>query len=128
MYPPINKEQLPSAPPSYIESVNAQRYAADPQSMAPHLASQQPTQVIIVQAPGLPPLGPQSVEVTCPTCKAVVLTSVEEEASTSAYLCCMLMCVVGCMLCSCLPFCMDSFKNYKHTCPRCNSFIGTYQP
>jgi len=52
MYPPINKEQLPSAPPSYIESVNAQRYAADPQSMAPHLASQQPTQVIIVQAPG----------------------------------------------------------------------------
>lgn len=125
---------MPSAPPSYSESVNAQKYMTNAQQndpiypQQPPMESYQPTQVVVVQVPGLPPLGDRSVEVTCPTCKAVVLTRVDEEASSGAYLCCMLMFIVGCALCSCVPFCMDNFKNYKHSCPRCNAFIGSYRP
>lgn len=43
----------------------------------------------------VPPLGPRSVELTCPTCKAGIRTSVEEETSNTAYLCCMLLFIVG---------------------------------
>jgi len=137
MYPQMNKEQMPSAPPSYTESVNAPKYAFDPQQAGsqypqyppPPMGPGQPNQVIVVQVvPGIPPLGPQPVELTCPSCKAVVMTSIEKESSNNAYLCCMFLFIFGCGLCSCLPFCMDNFQNYKHTCPRCNTFIGAYQP
>lgn len=59
MYPPIDKEQMPSAPPSYSESVNAQKYMANPQQSGPiypqyppPVESHQPTQVVVVQVPG----------------------------------------------------------------------------
>lgn len=69
MYPQINKEQMPSAPPSYSESVDVSKYGqqnfgpgypanagpgypenAGP-SYPPPMGSQVPTQVIVVQAP-----------------------------------------------------------------------------
>lgn len=43
----------------------------------------------------VPPLGPKSVELTCPTCKAGIRTTVEEESSNTAYLCCLLLFIVG---------------------------------
>lgn len=58
MYPQVDKnEQIPSAPPSYMESIGAQKYAYNPQHgnpsypPAPEVASQVPTQVIVIQAP-----------------------------------------------------------------------------
>jgi len=137
MYPQINKENLPSAPPSYIDSMNAPKYEFnDPGNTstnhfynASSMEPPQNTQVIIVQANpiNLPPLGPKSVQLTCPTCKSLVMTRIEEEPSSNAYFCCVLMFIVGCFVCSCLPFCMDNFKNFKHSCPSCNSFIGIYK-
>ncbi|VVC31013.1 LPS-induced tumour necrosis factor alpha factor,Reverse transcriptase domain, partial [Cinara cedri] len=122
-----NEQNIPSAPPSYFESVSTQNHSYIPQQYNsqqpcpgyPQYAPQVPTQVIVIQAPALPPLGKQPVEVICPKCKAIVLTTVQEESSNTAYLCCLFLLVVGCTLFSCLPFCMDSFKNYKHTCSRC---------
>lgn len=61
MYPQVNKtEQMPSAPPTYMESVGSQKYAYNPQQAypsyppqnpPPSMGSQVPTQVIVVQAP-----------------------------------------------------------------------------
>ncbi|XP_029341397.1 lipopolysaccharide-induced tumor necrosis factor-alpha factor homolog [Acyrthosiphon pisum] len=56
------------------------------------------------------------------------MTRVKEEISSTAYICCMLMIVIGCFFCSCLPLCMDNFKNKRHSCPSCNAFIGLYKP
>lgn len=56
----MNKEQIPTAPPSYSESVNAPKYMVDPQSFGQNSnqylppmgqPQQQPTHVIVVQAP-----------------------------------------------------------------------------
>ncbi|XP_015372845.1 PREDICTED: lipopolysaccharide-induced tumor necrosis factor-alpha factor homolog isoform X3 [Diuraphis noxia] len=135
MYPQVNKEfNLPSAPPSYSESINAPKYEfhnqGDNGGHSSTMGPPQPTRVVIVQtnAQNLPPLGPRSVRLTCPTCKLVVTTNIEEESSTTAYVCCMLLFIIGCFVCSCLPFCMDNFKNTKHSCPNCNAFIGLYKP
>ncbi|XP_022176327.1 lipopolysaccharide-induced tumor necrosis factor-alpha factor homolog [Myzus persicae] len=138
MYPQVNKEHdLPSAPPSYFDSMNAPKYETYNQGdigghsySSSTMGAPQPTRVVIVQGNPeiLPPLGPRSVQLTCPTCKALVRTKVEEEASSTAFVCCMLLFIVGCFVCSCLPLCMDSFKNSKHSCPNCNAFIGLYKP
>ncbi|XP_025193824.1 lipopolysaccharide-induced tumor necrosis factor-alpha factor homolog [Melanaphis sacchari] len=129
MYPQVNKDHLPSAPPTYSDSMNAPKYEATQMYNTPGMLPPQPSQVIVVQGPllNLPPLGPRSVQLTCPTCKSLVMTRIEEESSSSAYLCCMLMFIVGCFVCSCLPLCMDNFKNYKHSCPNCNAFLGLYK-
>lgn len=42
----------------------------------------------------VPPLGPNPVQLSCPTCKSLVVTSVENEASSTAYLCCLMMCIL----------------------------------
>lgn len=60
MYPQMSKEQMPSAPPPYSESVNAPKYVFDPQHAGPNypqcpppsMGPVQPTQVIVVQVPG----------------------------------------------------------------------------
>lgn len=59
MYPQVDKEQMPSAPPSYSESINAQKYMANAQQSGPiypqyppQVESYQPTQVVVVQVPG----------------------------------------------------------------------------
>lgn len=35
------------------------------------------------------------MQLNCPTCKAVVVTSIRDEPSNSAYICCMMMCLFG---------------------------------
>jgi len=60
MYPQFSEQQMPSAPPSYSESVNAPKYVIDPQHAGPNYPQNPaplmgpiiPTQVIIVQVPG----------------------------------------------------------------------------
>ncbi|XP_025417290.1 lipopolysaccharide-induced tumor necrosis factor-alpha factor homolog [Sipha flava] len=139
MYPQMDKNAglAPTAPPSYSESINGPpmyngsvpQYQPPPPQYAQQPNQQQPAQVIVVQAtPPIPPLGQRSVNVTCPSCKSLVMSTVEETTSSKAYICCMLMCIFGMCACSYLPFCMDSFMNYKHTCPRCKAFFGVYQP
>lgn len=56
MYPQMNKEQIPSAPPSYSESVSAPKYVIDPQHAGPNcqyppppMAQGQPNQMVVVQ-------------------------------------------------------------------------------
>jgi len=57
MYPQVNKENMPSAPPSYSDSVNAPKYEIYNQGgpgghsySTPTMGPSQPTSVIVVQA------------------------------------------------------------------------------
>ncbi|XP_022169987.1 lipopolysaccharide-induced tumor necrosis factor-alpha factor homolog [Myzus persicae] len=76
----------------------------------------------------IPPLGKRPVMLTCPRCKQQVMTIVNTQTSSTAYICCLLMIIIGCYICSCVPLCMNSFKNRQHSCPLCNAFIGLYKP
>jgi len=43
----------------------------------------------------VPPLGKRSVRLICPNCKSLVMTRVKDELTSAAYICCLLMIVVG---------------------------------
>jgi len=128
---------MSSVPHYNIQYGNAPvKHVIDPQHVGPNCPPypvpptelSQPTQMVYVQQSVIPPLGIQSVELTCPSCKAVVRTHIEEHSSNMAYIFCTILCIVGCCCVACVPFCMDNFKKYTHSCPRCSAFIGDYQP
>ncbi|XP_050524570.1 lipopolysaccharide-induced tumor necrosis factor-alpha factor homolog [Daktulosphaira vitifoliae] len=141
MYPNMNKSEMPSAPPTYLESVGSApigfttpmypspsvppMYQPVPPSY-PTSNTNQPNQVVIVQQN--PPLARTPVQMICPACKSQIISTIQEDTTPSAYLCCALTYFTSCCLCSCLPFCMDAFKMVHHTCPQCKTFLGTYKP
>ncbi|RNA30609.1 lipopolysaccharide-induced tumor necrosis factor-alpha factor [Brachionus plicatilis] len=71
-------------------------------------------------------LGKDPSYITCPSCRAQVLTNISHETGLGTWLIAGGICFVGCALGCCLiPFCVDSCKDVKHYCPSCNVLIGT---
>ena len=96
-----------------------------------------------------PPLGKDPVHMICPHCSHEVWTEVETKPSIYAWISGIALAIVGqvfflniciiflnnhsgffdrCIPCSCLPCCMEAFKETKHTCSNCNGLIGTVKP
>ncbi|XP_046673063.1 lipopolysaccharide-induced tumor necrosis factor-alpha factor homolog [Homalodisca vitripennis] len=71
------------------------------------------------------PLGPDTCNVTCPSCNASVATRVEKETTTKTHLFALLLCILFCPL-SLIPYCSDCCKATNHYCPSCGAFLGTY--
>ncbi|CAD7076765.1 unnamed protein product [Hermetia illucens] len=124
--------QYQQPPPSYESSTGnyqQQAYTPGPPPVVPpqpapttthHVTyHMQPTVVIT-------PVGPHPVYVTCPSCRQYTLTRMEYEPSSKTHLMAALLCLVGCFICACLPYCMDSCMNGNHYCSNCGAFIGTY--
>ncbi|XKL66903.1 hypothetical protein PGB90_010323 [Kerria lacca] len=131
--------QVPLAPPSYDDAMkNIQTnvpYASapsagfiPPQPFAGGTYVQQPPVIEVQRTIIALPLGPTPARITCPRCNAEIITSTETEPSCAAHLCCLVLLIIGCCPLSSLPYCMDSLKNVRHTCPNCNMFLGSYQP
>ncbi|CAH2238573.1 jg17159 [Pararge aegeria aegeria] len=60
----------------------------------------------------------------CLSCNKQIVTRVEKVASTRTHLWAGLLCIVGCWLCVCFPYFMDSCKKAQHYCPNCGAYIG----
>ena len=82
--------------------------------------------------PAIPPLGRDPVNLTCPTCRNRIRTTVEPKNGT----CCRLTCGVGLFLLAaagsgCIPLCISGcthlVDDFEHSCPCCNSFLGIYK-
>nr|CAD7266624.1 unnamed protein product [Timema shepardi] len=71
-------------------------------------------------------LGPKPAKISCPVCRNNIKTSTTTENQAGAHVACLLMCLLGFCLCSCVPYCMDSCKKVRHICPNCKSYLGTY--
>ncbi|XP_069686283.1 lipopolysaccharide-induced tumor necrosis factor-alpha factor homolog [Periplaneta americana] len=84
-----------------------------------------PTTTVIVA--GALPVGPKAMKVVCPICHVDIKTTTVSENQAGAHIACIVLCLLGCCLCSCIPYCMDSCKSVRHTCPNCNSYLGTYK-
>ena len=85
---------------------------------------QQEAEVLEVQ----PPLGKTSTRMTCPYCNCLIWTRVETKPSLYAWIAGIALACVGCVLCSCLPCCMESFEETTHFCPTCNATLGSVKP
>ncbi|KOB71988.1 Lipopolysaccharide-induced tumor necrosis factor-alpha factor [Operophtera brumata] len=69
-------------------------------------------------------MGPRPTHVTCKSCHADVVTRVEANATTRTHLFALILCLIGCWPCVCVPYCVDDCMNANHYCPNCNSYIG----
>ncbi|KAL4090851.1 hypothetical protein QTP88_025617 [Uroleucon formosanum] len=124
---PNNLKILPresTPPPPYAESSGI--FPASLLYSNDHTTQQQyfTPECIIIE----PTLGTKPVHMFCPTCHNYIITETDKSPSNEAYLCCMLIFIVGCTICSCLPFFMKSFQKVDHRCPQCASYLGTYKP
>nr|CAD7404341.1 unnamed protein product [Timema cristinae] len=116
---------MANAPPSYEEAVGGARGYLPvhvPSPVPPAGPPLQPHALII----GPVSLGPKPAKISCPVCHNNIKTSTTTENQTGAHVACLLMCLLGFCLCSCVPYCMDSCKKVRHLCPNCKSYLGTY--
>ncbi|XP_058233439.1 uncharacterized protein LOC131344906 isoform X2 [Hemibagrus wyckioides] len=67
-----------------------------------------------------------SSQILCPHCQQYVTTEVRTVIGNTTWLVCLacsfLCCIAGCCL---LPFCISSFKDVQHKCPKCRSLLHT---
>nr|ALG36746.1 lipopolysaccharide-induced tumor necrosis factor-alpha factor 2 [Brachionus koreanus] len=113
----MEKNQPPSyqvQPPPYPSTNYPQQMQSSPNIVIQPVIGQRPF------------LGKDPSYVSCPSCRAQVLTNISFENGLGTWLIAGGICLVGCWLGCCLiPFCVDSFKDVKHYCPNCNVLIGT---
>ncbi|XP_078660610.1 lipopolysaccharide-induced tumor necrosis factor-alpha factor homolog isoform X2 [Branchiostoma floridae x Branchiostoma belcheri] len=136
----------PGQPVVYMAQPGPAQYPAQPQlvtypqpppgGFAPQGPGQPPVppgSTVIVSQPGVIVTGPQSfrsghpVTCVCPTCHQTVQTRVTSEVGLITWLAMGGLFLVGCWAGCCLiPLCIDELKDARHSCPNCNSHLGTY--
>ena len=65
----------------------------------------------------------QSHDIKCPLCRTQVYTFVERRKNTFQIVMAVVFLLFTCVL-VCVPFCIDSWYTFVHTCPNCNYEIG----
>ncbi|XP_028894634.1 lipopolysaccharide-induced tumor necrosis factor-alpha factor homolog isoform X4 [Zeugodacus cucurbitae] len=86
------------------------------------------TETVIIQTTNPPfvAVSNEPTRLTCPSCHAQVLTNVTHQATSRTHCWALVLCLLFCWPCVCVPYCMDSCQNANHYCPNCNAYIGTY--
>ena len=110
----------PGVPPTG----KAGQVAPVPQGNVMHVVQPQVVQTVILNNR----LGRHPVSTVCPRCGASVITNTTKIDGSMAWLWCFIIFILGGgIFCLCLiPFCVDSFKDVRHTCPNCKSVLGTH--
>ncbi|XP_020609389.1 lipopolysaccharide-induced tumor necrosis factor-alpha factor homolog [Orbicella faveolata] len=90
------------------------------------------TTTTIIQQPATQILainfGEVPVAMTCPNCRANIVTATTFVTGTLTWLACLGLCVIGCDAGCCLiPFCFDPLKDVIHTCPSCVTQVGVFR-
>merc|ERR1712061_416440 len=115
-------------PPSYeeIAGSSSQPGAAAGKPLPtdfPPSYTEQEKNVRVVYLPA-PNFGPKSAKVVCSSCQASVTTTTSSRQSMMAWAASCVLCFTMLWPCFCVPFCVDSFKDVKHSCPNCNVTLG----
>jgi len=124
---PANSER---APPSYEEIAGSSTQFGDAGKSLPtqfppaYTEQEQNVRVVYLPAPNF---GPKSAKVICSSCQATVTTSTDSRPSMMAWAVSCALCFTMLWPCFCVPFCIDSFKDVKHSCPNCNATLGRYK-
>ncbi|KAL4659067.1 hypothetical protein GN956_G2450 [Arapaima gigas] len=82
-----------------------------------------PAPQVILDLENLPACPTQTA---CPLCQQYIVTETVSRVGGVTWLVCVMCALVGCVAgCCLLPFCMKSFKDTVHRCPKCRSEIHT---
>merc|ERR1711973_331972 len=82
-----------------------------------------PPQTVVIQQPAF---GPDPMQYNCSLCNHTVQTTTSTDPNSTAWILGVLLCIVGCWPCCLIPCCIDSMKTTKHTCPKCQAFLGQH--
>merc|ERR1711936_355883 len=63
----------------------------------------------------------------CTTCNSTVWTTVSTSTTTLGLIW-FFLCYCCCCVCALLPFYLDTFKKYKHSCPKCGTLLQSITP
>ncbi|XP_030572352.1 lipopolysaccharide-induced tumor necrosis factor-alpha factor homolog [Drosophila novamexicana] len=141
--PPYTEQPLPetqpqpmpqATPQAQISFVPAQAYQPYPTGptqppLYPPMQQQQqpPGSCVLIHTtqPIHVPVGRDPTFVRCPTCRNDVVTTIQNTPTGRTHMWALLLCLIGCWPCVCVPYCVDSCKTANHYCPVCNAFIGS---
>lgn len=73
-------------------------------------------------------VGSYPMRMTCPYCRSKIMTGTRCKVSIEQKLCCILLCLLGCCLCSCIPCMIRRMCDVEHICPVCKKSVGIYYP
>nr|XP_021509909.1 lipopolysaccharide-induced tumor necrosis factor-alpha factor homolog [Meriones unguiculatus]XP_021509911.1 lipopolysaccharide-induced tumor necrosis factor-alpha factor homolog isoform X1 [Meriones unguiculatus] len=144
---------IPSAPPTYEETVGGGSYYPTPPAPVPGPATglitgpdgkgmnppsyyTQPVpvpnanaiavQTVYVQQPVS--FYDRPVQMCCPSCSKMIVTQLSYNAGALTWLSCGSLCLLGCVAgCCFIPFCVDALQDVDHYCPNCKALLGTYK-
>ncbi|CAI9172797.1 unnamed protein product [Rangifer tarandus platyrhynchus] len=144
---------VPTAPPSYEETVAVNSYYPTPpapmpgpntglmtgpdgKGMNPPAYYTQPVpvpnanaiavQTVYVQQPIS--FYDRPVQMCCPSCNKMIVTQLSYNAGALTWLSCGSLCLLGCIAgCCFIPFCVDALQDVDHHCPNCKALLGTYK-
>ncbi|OWK53212.1 Lipopolysaccharide-induced tumor necrosis factor-alpha factor [Lonchura striata] len=137
---------VPSAPPSYEEALGINMNYPHPypvpgpgqkpdekgMNLPPHMGQPPPAnnpitvQTVYVQQPVV--FYDRPVQMCCPSCNQMIVTRLSYDSGALTWLSCGGLCLLGCIAGCCLiPFCIDALKDVDHTCPKCNTLVGSYK-
>ncbi|XP_060028331.1 lipopolysaccharide-induced tumor necrosis factor-alpha factor isoform X2 [Erinaceus europaeus] len=146
----VGPSAVPSAPPSYEETVGFHTHFPTPpppgpttglMAGAPGKAMSSPTyytqpapqpsaspavQTVYVQQPVS--FYDRPVQMCCPSCGKMTVTQMTYHSGTLTWLSCGSLCLLGCVAgCCFIPFCIDALQDVDHHCPNCKALLGTYK-
>ncbi|CAH1246492.1 LITAF [Branchiostoma lanceolatum] len=90
-------------------------------------------QQVAMIPPDHPTRSKDPVRMTCPTCQQSIETTIERQIGLFTWLAVGMIFLVGMgfpllwLGCCFIPMCVPSCKDVKHTCPNCQTHLGTYQ-
>lgn len=152
-YPPTS-EPMPYPPTSehmpYPPSSDKVRHARNDFLYEFPLQSAGNTVTVVTQPPPVvmtTSFGESPVSIMCPNCRNQVTTKTEYESGTLMWILVLVLCLLAlwpyvttifcCFVvyvpfilhirCCLIPFCVDGCKDVGHSCPVCNSRLGTYR-
>ncbi|KAI8482224.1 hypothetical protein Bbelb_400060 [Branchiostoma belcheri] len=125
--PPAYSDIAPPPPPPGMAQQNQYggQYTPPGSAVSYGAIPQGPTTVILSP----PPTNAASpVHIQCTNCGEQIFTKLTYVTGTTTYLACMAICALGGFLgCCFIPFCVDSLKDVRHTCPSCGAHLGTFR-
>ncbi|XP_060655022.1 lipopolysaccharide-induced tumor necrosis factor-alpha factor homolog [Drosophila nasuta] len=125
--------QIPVGPAQVNSTyIAAQTYQPFPQGptqppLYPPFTQQPTTSCVVIHTTtkNQVPVGRDPTFVRCPSCQSDVVTTIQTKPTTRTHAFALGLCFIGCWLCCCIPYCMDSCKSANHYCPVCNAFVGS---